>query len=367
MKLATRYFIAFAALATSACVTIAIVGAVGHYRENVAHVGEVQRAEARVVAMRIAGYLETLAMQLRDVDALPWSSGLLDDNDRRSELQRLLKLNPAIYELRFVTPTGRERNFVSRVGQDRKGERAPWSLNERYPRGRYVDVWYGPAYFKEGSTPYVSLVVRSGEQTDMLVAEVNLRYVTDVIAMSKIGRNGRAYVVDNTDHLIAHPNLSFVHRKVSLAGIPQVASARARDWHSSLNGFTQPARSPDTGSEVLTSAAIISSPQWLVFVEQPLHEVMAPVRASIYRAGVLLALFLLVGILCSRYLAMRLTRPIIELERGAARIGSGDLSARVVAGNKDELESLASEFNRMAESLGRSYSELEAKVQLRTR
>src|SRR5213080_1676146 len=108
MRIATRYFIAFAALATSACVTIGVVDAVGRYRENVAHLGELQRAEARVVAMRIAGYLETLAMQLRDVDALPWSSGLLDDSDRRGELHRLLKLNPALYELRFVTPAGGE-------------------------------------------------------------------------------------------------------------------------------------------------------------------------------------------------------------------------------------------------------------------
>ena len=75
MRLATRYFIAFAALATSACVTIGIVDAVGHYRENVAHVGEMQRAEAHIVATRIAGYLETLTMALRDVDALPWSPG----------------------------------------------------------------------------------------------------------------------------------------------------------------------------------------------------------------------------------------------------------------------------------------------------
>ena len=78
-------------------------------------------------------------------------------------------------------------------------EPARWSLAELYPRGRYVPLWYGPVYFKEGSTPYVSLVARASEQSDLLVAEVNLRYVTDLIATIKIGRNGRAYVVDNTD------------------------------------------------------------------------------------------------------------------------------------------------------------------------
>ncbi len=366
MKLATRYFIAFATLATSACVAIGMVDAIGHYREDVAHVGELQRAEARIVTTRIAGYLETLAMGLRDVDALPWSTGLLDENDRRSELHRLLKLHPAIYELRFVTPAGRERNFVSRVGRDLAAENVRWSLDDLYPHGRYVPLWYGPVYFKEGSTPYVSIAARASEQSDLLVAEVNLRYVTDLVAAIKIGRNGRAYVVDSTDHLIAHPNLSFVHRKVSLAGAPQVMRARARDWQSSANGFTQSAQSPDTAAEVLTSAQIIASPQWLVFVEQPLNEVMAPVRASIYRAIALLAVLLLAGIIASRYLAMKLTRPIVELERSAARIAHRDFSTRVSAKSEDEIQSLASEFNRMAENLERSYSELEAKVQLRT-
>lgn len=366
MRLATRYFIAFATLATSACVTIGIVDAVGHYRENVAHVGEMQRAEARIVATRIAGYLETLAMGLRDVDALPWSTGLLDENDRRNELHRLLKLYPAIYELRFVTSAGRERNFVSRVGRDLGAENVHWSLDDLYPHARYVPLWYGPVYFKEGSTPYVSLVARATEQSDLLVAEVNLRYVTDLIAAIKIGRNGRAYVVDNTDHLVAHPNLSFVHRKVNLAAMPQVERARARDWQSSAKGFTQPAQSPDTAVEVLTSAQIIASPQWLVFVEQPLNEVMGPVRASIYKAFAFLIALLLAGIIASRYLAMKLTRPIVELERSAARIAHGDLSTRVSADSEDEIQALASEFNRMAENLERSYSGLEAKVQLRT-
>jgi signal transduction histidine kinase len=366
MKLATRYFVAFATLAASACVTIGVVDGVAQYRENVSHVGRVQRSEARLVETRIASYLDTLAMQLHDIDALPWSSGLLDERDRTAELHRLLKLNPAIHELRFVTADGRERTFVSRVAGDRRLGGAVWLGNDHYPQDRYLPIWYGPVYFSEGSTPYVTLVVRSNAQADLLVAEVNLRYVTDLIATLKLGLDGRAYVVDNTDHLIAHPNLSFVHRKVSLAGIAQVVGARAHAWVPATDGVSKVAQSPDTGAEVLTSAAMITAPQWLVFVEQPLGQVMAPVYASIYRTVALLALLLFAGIVASRYLAARLTRPIVELEKGASRIASGDLSARVSAGTRDEIESLASEFNRMAETLEQSYAELEDKVRMRT-
>ena len=47
MKLRSKYFLAFAAVATSACLAIGIVQAVAEYRDNVAHAGELQRAAER--------------------------------------------------------------------------------------------------------------------------------------------------------------------------------------------------------------------------------------------------------------------------------------------------------------------------------
>jgi len=367
MKLRSKYFLAFAAVATLACLAIGVVQAVAEYRNNVAHAGELQRAEERVVATRIASYLETIAMQLDDVDALPWSSGLLDQHDRRSELHRLLKLNPAIHELRFVTPAGQERDFVSRLDPDRESEQRPWPLSPAYLREGRPALWYGPVYFREGSTPYVSIVVRSMQSSDALVAEVSLRYVTDLIASIRIGANGRAYVVDSANRLVAHPNLSLVHRNMSLSELPQVVSARAHSAEELTAGFTQTARSLETSGDVLTSSAVIGAPRWLIFVEQPLDEVMAPVRATIYRTGMVLAILLLAGILVSRYMALRLTRPIVDLEKGASRIAAGDLAVRVSGGGDEEIRSLAVEFNRMAETLHRSYAELEDKVHMRTR
>jgi len=366
MKLRSKYFLAFAGVAASACLGIGIVQAVAEYRTNVAHAGELQRAEERVVATRIASYLETIAMQLDDVDALPWSSGLLDEHDRRSELHRLLKLNAAIYELRFVTPAGRERDFVSRIDVDRESEDRPWPLAAPYLREGRPPLWYGPVYFRDGSTPYVSIAVRPSHASDALIAEVSLRYVTDLIASIRIGTNGSAYVVDSANRLVAHPNLSLVHRKMSLTGLPQVVRARARSADELAAGVTQTAQSLETSADVLTSSGLIDAPRWLIFIEQPLDEVMAPVRASIYRTAAVLTVLLVVSILISRYVAIRLTRPIVALEKGASRIAAGDLAVRVSNGGDDEIHSLAVEFNRMAENLQRSYSDLEDKVSIRT-
>jgi two-component system, sensor histidine kinase len=58
--------------------------------------------------------------------------------------------------------------------------------------------------------------------------------------------------------------------------------------------------------------------------------------------------------------------PIQALRRGAARIGSGDLTQRISIGTGDELEALADQFNAMAEQLQDSYADLERKVEERT-
>ena len=59
--------------------------------------------------------------------------------------------------------------------------------------------------------------------------------------------------------------------------------------------------------------------------------------------------------------------PIRMLQEGASRIGAGDLAHRVNVRTGDELEALGNELNRTAGQLEESYSNLEQKVDARTR
>ena len=84
-------------------------------------------------------------------------------------------------------------------------------------------------YFNQGSTPYASLAVRNAasDESDLLVAEVDLKYVTDLIASMQFADHARAYVIDGADRLVAHPDAALLHRNVSLASLPQVLTARS--------------------------------------------------------------------------------------------------------------------------------------------
>ena len=124
----------------------------------------------------------------------------------------------------------------------------------------------------------------------MTVAEVNLKFIWDVVSQIQVGKAGHAYVVDARGNLIAHPDISLVLQKTDLAALTQVATARAPR-----------ARAPGERRDEATIARDLQRPPgphrlgadpplgWLVFVELPLAEASRRCTRRSYRTAVLLA------------------------------------------------------------------------------
>ncbi len=259
-------------------------------------------------------------------------------------------------------PSGHEQLRVSRLEMDVVGSGTDYSHDPRFTDAMAKKAWFGPVYFRRESEPYMTLAM-AGARRDagVSVAEVNLKFIWDVVSAIKIGQHGIAYVVDGDGRLIAHPDISLVLRNTSLARLPQVAAALQGMPQETLREAADP-----SGKPVLTAWAKIAPMGWYVFVELPLDEANAPLYASIERAGALLAGCLLLAFLAALFLARRMAVPIEALRAGAAKIGGGDLGQRISIKTGDELESLADQFNDMAGRLSESYAGLERKVEERT-
>ena len=66
------------------------------------------------------------------------------------------------------------------------------------PRGRRRSA-YSPVYFRDGSEPYLTIArAESAPNGGVLLAEVNLKFIWDVVSRIRVGQPGRAYVVDAT-------------------------------------------------------------------------------------------------------------------------------------------------------------------------
>ena len=198
----------------------------------------------------------------------------------------------------------------------------------------------------------------------IVVAEVNLKFIWDVVSRIEVGTAGRAYVVDSGGYLIAHPDISLVLHKTDLSGLPQVRAARLDSPAKTAISMVADDR---LGRQVLTSFAPIPALGWFVFVEQPEAEAFAPLYAIAVANRIPADRRTCPVAPCERAACASRGRPIRALQQGAGEIGAGRLDHRITIDTGDEFEALASEFNRMAAQLQESYAGLEAKVDERTR
>jgi HAMP domain-containing protein len=334
------------------------------YQQEKKALVRLQREQAEAAASKIGQFIGEIENQLGWTTLLPWSAESLEQ--RRFDVLRLLKQVPAITELSQVDSHGAEQLRVSRLAMDVVGSGLDLSNDPKFTEAVKHKVYYGPVYFRRGSEPYMTLAVAGPRRGAVIsIAEVNLKLIWDLISKIKVGETGDAYLVDKDGRLIAHPDISLVLRKTDLSALAQVQAARDAQTgndHNLLDTATD-----IQGRRVITAFAPVSPLGWMVFAELPLSEAYQPLVASIERATVVLFAALCLAVLAGIFLARRMVVPIEALRVGALRIGGGELSQRISVTTGDELETLADQFNDMAGRLRESYTDLEQKIENRTR
>ena len=360
-RLFRKYFLLILALV---CGTLLLSGSIGvyfSYQENKSALLSLQREKAVAAAVRIEQFVRQIEQQLAFA-ALP-QLGAEGMEQRRIEFLKLQRLVPAITDTTQIDARGLERLAVSRLGMDVVDSVIDRSGEPAFKGAKSEQTWFGPVYFRKETEPYMSIAVRSkGEAGAVTVADVNLKFVWDVVTRIKIGKKGKAYVVDGSGLLVADPDIGLVLRKTDLSKLPQVKFALEKGAEESQALVAQDL----SGAAVLTAYGSIDPLGWKVFVEQPVSEVYETLNATIIRTVSLIIAGLLISALAAMWLARSMVRPIRTLQEGAARIGAGDLEQRIEINTGDELEALAEQFNQMSAQLRESYAGLERKVEVRT-
>ena len=334
------------------------------YREAENAAIQIQQEKARDAAARIEGFVSDIEQQLGWTTPPRWDALPLEQ--RRYDFIRLLREVPAISELAEIDGAGKEQLRLSRTAPDLVAGGTDFAADPRFAEARANGVWFSPVYFRNQSEPYMTIAVaHAGHRAGVTVAEVNLKFIWDLISAMQVGRSGYAYVVDRRGRLIADPDLSLVLRDTDWSRKPQVAAALGSLRDGAPAQGSHIAEAPD-GTKVLTVYAPVARLDWVVFVELPLGEALAPVYASLYRMAALLALGLLLAAGLGTVLARRMVVPIRRLQDGADRLGSGEHGEPIEIRTGDEIEILADRFNQMAAKIRESHETLEAKVEART-
>ncbi len=365
-RLFRKYVIFFASLVVGLVLVSGLLDIYFSFHDRRAAIVAMQREKALAAASRIEQFIREIEQQVSWVAEGPIATPLLLEH-RRSEYRHLLRQAPAITELTLLNASGREQLKVSRVAMDVVGSNIDFSRDPKFLETDPGKTYFGPVYFREESEPYMTVAV-AGKRSEwgVTVAEVNLKFIWDVVSQIKIGKAGRAYVVDGRGHLIAHPDITLVLQNTDLSSLIHVQRARASSpKYSDAQEQVTIARD-FAGNQVLTASAPITPPDWFVLVEQPRREALEPLRSSIIRTALLMILGIGLSVLVSLFLALKMVRPIQALQAGAARIGVGALDHRIAIHSDDEIGLLAEDFNKMSAALQQAYVTLEQKVAERT-
>lgn len=236
---------------------------------------------------------------------------------------------------------------------------------------------------KHAPAAFVAAPVARGDQRiGAVIIQVSIEELDRVMTGDRqwradgLGETGQSYIVgvdgrfrSDVREYIEHAESFLQHLRGSSVGegpVRSVREQRAEVAHLRVKEETLARlqrRQVETelgvdlfGQEVLRSQAPLQLPglDWMVVAEISAEEAFAPARRLTLRMVTLAVVIGVLFLVASWLLSRSITRPLLALSEGVARLGAGAFHTRVAATSRDEVGVLARAFNDMAERLERT-------------
>jgi two-component system, NtrC family, sensor kinase len=203
----------------------------------------------------------------------------------------------------------------------------------------------------------VSILLKDAQDrpAGVLKALVSLTYVSELIAESQLGETGEFFIV-NPQGEFALFKKSGELLKQGISRVPYFDKIPPRPTTTGV--YTD-----YTGNEVLGSWKWIPSLRCYLIAEQDTKESFLEIALLVKKAFIifLVSTFFILGI--SYWVVVRVTGPIKHLSEAVTSFADGHFSKTVSTRRKDEIGTLITGFNLMAEKLNTAYTALEGKVE----
>jgi signal transduction histidine kinase len=304
---------------------------------------------------KVEELLETIERQVS------WAArqGVSAEEERQDDYTLILEHMPAVRAVTWFDGTGKTLRVTRETtAPDHRNTRPqPPDFSGTIPE----NLHYGPVVFADDGPQLQVTIGHEKPDTGATVADIELKYLSDILYAIQGDASVSAYVVTPAGRLVAHTNPSFMAHHPNLSALPQIA------WLAkTTRSYDAMGRDVD-GADVLTAAVPLPKLNAWLFVEAPQSAAMAPFYEFFKRLAGLIAFALFGCIVAGLVLGRRMTVPIKALSAGAKRLANGDFSQRIEVHTGDEIEDLADDFNRMALQVQESRARLEQKVEDRTR
>lgn len=279
---------------------------------------------------------QTSAFFGRHEKALENSVDIINQNGALGEIvvSRLMKENQPFESLALLDLDGRERvknhRFLLTTPADLK-DRLADELFKVVNRG---EVYRSPVSVSGISEPLITIALplRRESGFSAIVADVNLKFLLDVVRGIMVGESGAVYVVDRNGYIVAHPNSSLVFGRVNVLDRKLVAAALSgREADTSDKELVY---KNEDEEEMFAVALPFSLTGWAVIVESPRSVALASSRRILSAAIVSFGLeILLLVLLVWNYFNLIRTAALFYAERNQREAILNSLSDGVLEYN----------------------------------
>ena len=284
--------------------------------------------------------------------------GTLTLEEQQLQLQSLFSQRREYNDLALLDADGQEIIRFARLATITEDDLVSRADSESYMEAVETgEVYYSSVVFDESiREPLLTIAVpvtdlRSGQITNVLVAQIRFRQIWDLIASFETEDN-EVYVTDADGQVVAHRNPSIVLRS-TLFNIP------------STDGQATGLEGEDV--IIATDRLTLGDQTFVVIAERPLSTALELATNTLSLAAIVTLVALVVAAILVIIFVRQIVRPIEGLSQVAEQIQAGDLSRQAVVTGNDEISVLARAFNNMTSQLRQLIENLESRVRDRTR
>jgi methyl-accepting chemotaxis protein len=200
-------------------------------------------------------------------------------------------------------------------------------------------------------------VKEDGETVFYVMGVYKYDALNDVISSINIGRNGKAYMVNQEGIVTGHPDQSVALSRSTLA---QFSSGNADAVERVTTGETGATEFPINGERMLVAFSPIRGTQWSLVIQIPKADYNHFINGAMLVSILATLAVLVVSILLVLRLARSISRPVKRVTDRMVALSNGDLHTDVLpVSTGDELEVMTQTLDATLESMNRYISDIQ--------
>ncbi|HHU52104.1 MAG TPA: methyl-accepting chemotaxis protein [Firmicutes bacterium] len=343
----------FILLGSTFLVVTSCISMLNNYRNSQRIVADQQQLIAKEAANVVNDFLQEKYTFLNVASGI----GALDLDvytRQKTVLEKLMGYEASFRQLAIFNANGREVAKITRASDLKLPQLTAEIKREMLAKVKSGKNFIGSVYIDDFTfEPMVLMAVPIknvfGDVRGTLLAEVNLKFMWDLVSSVKIGRNGTAYVVDRTGVLLVFQDIGRVLKGENLSNLSKVAEFQSDPDFS--KGVTTNTVKGITGTKVVSTYLPLIEPDWAVIIELPFIEAYGSFIAALVFTIIINLTCVTLSVFIGSELARRITKPIIDLRDATTQISKGNFDISIKSRARNEVGDLAENFDWMVKQI----------------